>query len=230
MLWNNHKHNLNHGNLGINFLRYLQSEFKIHGVTRLVEMHSRNAELISKSRDGIQQSHIDLLAGLMLVDQLRLQLYENMNESEAFKSATEWIKQMLQHVQTREQNRDINGALHAIEDAFNRDESRFWNIKGNLPQPYPVCGYKTPDGIFANPGWVRDVLKAAGYNPKSEIIALGKRGDLEINLKGNEPSIVKKIEGKSRRVIGLTSLLKEESNPVSNPKSEEDIPPEKCPF
>ena len=165
----------------------------------------------------------------MLADQLRLQFYENMNESEEFKLAYEWIKKIIQFIQTREQNRDINGALHAIEDAFNRDESRFWDINENLPKLYPVCGYKTQDGIYANPVWVRDVLKVAGYNARSETLALGKQGDLEINLVHNDTLIVKKIEGKSRRVVGLNFLSKrnvpDDSLVISN-----NVPPESIPF
>ena len=253
LLNDNHLHNLNHGNIGVDYIRRLQSEFKIHGVQRLIDLHAQYVTLIENARRGIQRSHSDFLAGLMLADQLRLQFYENMNESDSFISAMEWIKQMLQHVQTREQNRDINGALHAIEDAFNRDELYFGSgvevIHTKEGEDYrdrlfKRCGYKVREKdpvtekyvekIYANPSWVRDVLKAAGYNPKSEIIALGKRGDLEINLKGNEPSIVKKIEGQSRRVIGLTFISKRETEtdsiPNSNSEDEEDIPPEQCPF
>ena len=75
------------------------------------------------------------------------------------------------------------------------------------------------------------MLKAAGFNPKSEIIALAKRGELEINLKENGTSMLKKIDGIPRRVIGLTFLSKRNNlNSSNNFSDPNDVPPESIPF
>ena len=238
--YTNHRDKNTYGILGIEWIKFLQSKLKTAGAQFFKYAYHLTYTQLKKIYPDHQESHLQYVSLFTITDVLAAELFDKLDEEQAMDDTNEWIQFLVPLIETKNQIRDADRARDLIADWYNVNEAYFEDpverVKVDIDKEivrkkqFRRLGYITNDAggthIWAIPAELRDYLKKQGFDPDAIIRALAESGDVEVDLVNNLPSIVKRIEGKPRRVIGLKFITKTQDSK----EEEEDIPLDQIPW